>query len=156
MSRIVRGLLAAGLGLALVLGAPAATAQQGPAVVSGPAGQFYGYATPAMVVQPDGTLDYANFDIVQHDVVHDVGADGIANKKKDKWCREFKKKECPLFWSPRASLGQTVAVLGLQNLAPGEVYTFFCTLHPGMKGSLVVARRPYLDVSRGDPAGSPI
>jgi plastocyanin len=141
MRRALGGLAATVIAvLGLVAGSVSgAGAQQPPVVVSGPAGQFYGYATPAMVVQPSGTLSYANFDIVQHDVVHDVGEDGIANKKKDKWCREFKKGQCPLFWSPRASLGETVEVKGLQNLTAGEVYTFFCTLHPGMQGSLVVA-----------------
>jgi plastocyanin len=141
MRRALRGMAAIVAGVAVLVGGSVSgvSAQQAPLVVSGPAGQFYGYATPAMVVQPGGTLSYANFDIVQHDVVHDVGADGIANKKKDKWCRDFKKGECPLFWSARASLGQTVEVKGLKNLTAGEVYTFFCTLHPGMKGSLVVA-----------------
>jgi plastocyanin len=112
---------------------------QGPMIVSGAVGQFYGYLTPAMVVEKGGELSYANFDIVQHDVVQDVEADEIANKKKDKWCRDFKKGECPLFWSPRAGLGDTVAVQGTKNLKPGATYTFFCTLHPGMKGTLVVA-----------------
>jgi plastocyanin len=112
----------------------------GPYLVSGAGGQFYGYATPVMTVQAGGELSYANFDIVQHDVVHDVEVDGVANKKKDKWCKAYKKKgTCPLFWSPQASLGETVTVLGLKNLEPGGAYSFFCTLHPGMKGKLVVA-----------------
>ena len=116
----------------------AAPAKQGPTVVSVAAAQFYGYATPAMVVEKGGELSYTNFDIVQHDVVHDVAVDGVANKKKSRWCKRFKRKECPLFWSPRAGLGDTVAVKGLGNVSPGEVYSFFCTLHPGMKGNLVV------------------
>ena len=127
--------------VALLLVPATATAtetEQGPVVLSGAAGQFYGYLTPVMTVQAGGELSYANFDIVQHDVVHDVGEDGIVNKKKDKWCRSFDKGECPLFWSARAGLGDTVPVQGLKNLKSGEVYTFFCTLHPGMKGRLVV------------------
>ena len=111
---------------------------QGPVIVSGAVGQFYGYLTPAMVVQRGGELTYANFDIVQHDVVHDVKEDGVFNKKKDKWCKGFDKGTCPLFWSARAGLGETVPVEGLQNLKTGEIYTFFCTLHPGMKGKLAV------------------
>jgi hypothetical protein len=125
-----------------LLGTPASGAgvivSQGPTVISGAAAQFYGYVTPAMVVQKSGELNYVNFDIVQHDVVQDVAADGVANKKKDKWCKSFHKGECPLFWSPRASLGDQVSVLGLGNLKAGSVYTFLCTLHPGMKGRLVV------------------
>lgn len=112
---------------------------QGPVIVSGAVGQFYGYLTPAMVVQRGGELTYANFDIVQHDVVHDVKEDGVANKKKDKWCKGFDKGTCPLFWSARAGLGETVPVQGLKNLKTGEIYTFFCTLHPGMKGKILVA-----------------
>ena len=69
----------------------------------------------------------------------ELDSDEVANKKKDKWCREFKKGKCPLFWSARAGLGDTVPVQGLKNLKPGNTYTFFCTLHPGMKGTLVVA-----------------
>ena len=111
---------------------------QGPVIVSGAVGQFYGYLTPAMVVQRTGELTYANFDIVQHDVVHDVKEDGVANKKKDKWCKGLEKGTCPLFWSARAGLGETVPVQGLKNLKAGEIYTFFCTLHPGMKGKLAV------------------
>lgn len=117
--------------------ATATETEQGPVVVSGAAGQFYGYLTPVMTVEVGGELTYANFDIVQHDVVHDVEEDGVANKKKDKWCRNFDKGECPLFWSARAGLGDVVPVEGLQNLKSGQVYTFFCTLHPGMKGRLV-------------------
>ena len=112
---------------------------QGPAIVSAAGGTFYGYATPALTVQSGGELSYANFDIVQHDVVHDTEADGIVNKKKDPWCKMFNKGQCPLFWSPRAGLGDVVEVLGLKNVKAGEVYTFFCTLHPGMKGRIVVA-----------------
>lgn len=107
-------------------------------VVSGTAAQFYGYVTPLMVVEARGRLDLVNFDIVQHDVVHDVAADGIANKKKNKWCRAFKKGRCPLFWSARAGLGGSVPVKGLRNLTSGGIYSFYCTLHPGMKGKLVV------------------
>ena len=135
-----RSLIVAVVALLLIPATATATERdQGPVVLSAAAGQFYGYLTPVMTVQRTGELSYANLDIVQHDVVHDVTEDGIANKKKDKWCRSFDKGECPLFWSARAGLGDTVPVEGLKNLKVGEVYTFFCTLHPGMKGRLVVA-----------------
>lgn len=130
------------LGCLLVAGGSATAIEepkdQATYVLSGAAAQFYGYATPLMAVERGGQLDYVNFDIVQHDVVHDVKSDGIANKKKNKWCENFKKGRCPLFWSARAGLGDTVSVKGLRNLRSGEIYTFFCTLHPGMKGRLLV------------------
>lgn len=126
--------------LVAALGGTGQAQQAGVYVVSVAASQFYGYATPVIVVQQGGELGYANLDIVQHDVVQDVKADGIYNKKrKGRWCKSFKKKECPLFWSARAGLGDTVPVEGLDNVEPGQVYTFFCTLHPGMKGSLIVS-----------------
>ncbi len=129
--------------IVLATGALTATARthrrQGPTVVSGALAQFYGYLTPVMVVDSGGELDYANFDIVLHDVVHDVKTDGVANKKKNKWCKKFDKGSCPLFWSAKAGLGETVPVKGLNNLDVGAIYTFLCTLHPGMKGRLVVA-----------------
>ena len=127
------------LGSSLAGAAPAPSREQGPYIISGAIGQFYGYLTPAMMVEKGGELSYLNLDIVQHDVVQDVEADEVANKRKDKWCRDFKKGECPLFWSARAGLGDTVPVQGLKNVKPGNTYTFFCTLHPGMKGTLVVA-----------------
>ena len=142
MRKLKLGVAAVALALAIVPTAAVAgqtdRPAQGPVVLSGAGGQFYGYVTPVMVVQQGGELSYANFDIVQHDVVHYVEADEIFNKKKDPWCKMYKKGTCPLFWSARASVGEVVDVFGLQNLESGGVFTFFCTLHPGMKGSLVV------------------
>jgi plastocyanin len=92
-----------------------------------------------MIVEKGGALEYTNADLVQHDVVQDVAADGVANKRDSPWCKNFPKKKCPLFWSKRAGLSSTVPVKGLKNVKPGKTYTFYCTLHPGMKGTLVVA-----------------
>src|SRR4051794_19332647 len=52
--------------------AAAADPQLESSVVSGPQAQSYGYLTPQMVVQRGGSLQYANFDIVRHNVVQDV------------------------------------------------------------------------------------
>jgi len=73
-----------------------------------------------------------------HDVVQDVAADHISLKSgKAKWCRQFKRGKCPLFYSPLIGLNQSEEVLGVGNLKPGT-YSFLCTLHPGMKGKLIV------------------
>ena len=48
-----------------------------------------------------------------------------------------------MFWSKLIGLGVTTRVLGLRALKPGTVYTFYCTLHPGMKGKLVAMPRGY-------------
>jgi plastocyanin len=110
-------------------------------VLSGPQAQSYGYLTPLVVMQKGGALTYANFDVVRHNVVQDVAADHKALKlsvaKTTKWCRQFKKGKCPLFWSKLIGVTQQTPVLGVNRLKPGT-YSFFCTLHPGMKGKLRV------------------
>jgi polyvinyl alcohol dehydrogenase (cytochrome) len=116
--------------------APAAP-PAGMSVISGPQAQSYGYLTPQIVVQSGGTLQYANFDLVRHNVVQDVAADHKSLKKKAKWCKQFNRGKCPLFWSPLIGLSQSTEVLGISHLKPGT-YSFFCTLHPGMKGKLLV------------------
>ena len=107
-------------------------------IVSLPQGQSYGYATPYMLVQKGGKLQYANFDLVRHNVVQDVTTDHKSlTSGKAKWCRQFKRGKCPLFYSGLIGLSQSEEVLGVSALKPGT-YSFFCTLHPGMKGKLVV------------------
>ena len=121
--------------------APADASGPGLSVVSGPQAQSYGYLTPQVVVNQGGSIQYSNFDIVRHDVVQDVNADHLAYKgpksKQPAWCSQFKKKQCPLFWSKLEGVGESETVLGIQNLKPGT-YSFYCTLHPGMKGKLTV------------------
>jgi len=126
--------------LMLIGAAPASSSAvaEGMPVVSGPGAKFGGYASAAVVVQPGAKITYYNFDIEKHNVVHDAIADGVYAKKKMPWCRDFPKKKCPLFWSQLIGLDQT-PVLGLENLKAGQAYTFYCTLHPGMKGRLVAA-----------------
>jgi plastocyanin len=106
-------------------------------VVSGPQAQLYGYLTPQVIVQKGGALTYANFDVVKHNVVQDVAADHRSLKTSASWCRQFKKGKCPLFWSKLIGLTQQEQVLGVSKLKPGT-YSFYCTLHPGMKGKLTV------------------
>jgi hypothetical protein len=118
------------------VGAQALPEQQ---VLSGPGGQFYGYITPVVVVEKKGKLAYTNADILQHDVVHDARADGVYGPSRKPWCKFFRKGKCPVFWSKRAGLGQTVPVKGLDSVKRGKTYTFYCTLHPSMQGILVVA-----------------
>jgi plastocyanin len=120
--------------------AAAAPASAGPAmtVLSGPQAQSYGYLTPQIVVSQGGSLQYTNVDIVRHDVVQDVAADNKSLKGgKARWCKQFKRGKCPLFYSKLEGLTQTEQVLGVSALKPGT-YSFYCTLHPGMKGKLTV------------------
>lgn len=108
-------------------------------VLTGPAAQFYGYTAPVIATQKGGQVTYANLDIAFHNVVQDTKADGVAGSNKKPWCSSYKKGECPVFWTKQIGVGQQTEVLGLESVKPGKTYTFFCTLHPGMRGSLVVA-----------------
>jgi plastocyanin len=143
----VRRILAL-LTTAVLVTAPAGSVLAGPVdaagptdaqVVSGITAKYYGYLTPVVVIQKGGPLTYTNFDLERHNVVQDVNSDGVHGSGKAKWCKLFDKGRCPLFYSQLIGLGQSEAVKGLGSLKPfPQVYTFYCTLHPGMKGRLIV------------------
>jgi polyvinyl alcohol dehydrogenase (cytochrome) len=110
-----------------------------PHIVAGPQAQFSGYLTPAMVFsKASGKVIYTNLDVVRHDVVQDVRTDGVASKGKDPWCKRYAKGKCPVFMAPLLGLGESAELQGLKNTVAGKTYTFYCSLHPGMRGSLAV------------------
>jgi polyvinyl alcohol dehydrogenase (cytochrome) len=93
----------------------------GMVVVAGPGAEYSTYATPAVVVRAGAALSFSNADLPQHDVVAvDLGHDGR-----------------PLFRSKLVGLGEVTPVAGVEHLRPGQ-YAFTCSIHPGMKGTLVV------------------
>ena len=71
-------------------------------------------------------LTFANPDVAPHNVVSDATT-----------------KTGPIFRSTVATTGQTAPVNGVEKLKPGT-YPFYCSLHPGMRGTLKVT-----------PAGAP-
>jgi hypothetical protein len=94
----------------------------GPSIVSGPGAASTGYATPAMISFAGSKVSYTNLDNVLHDVTAaDKGADGR-----------------PLFQSKLIGLGESAAVEGTEKLESGKSYGFYCSVHPGMKGTLRV------------------
>jgi polyvinyl alcohol dehydrogenase (cytochrome) len=94
----------------------------GGAIVAVPGSTYTTYATPVMVTKPGGPLNFMNFDLPQHDVTaDDKGPDGR-----------------PLFQSKLSGLGELAPIEGLDRLKSGQTYGFFCSLHPGMRGSLIV------------------
>jgi plastocyanin len=75
-----------------------------------------------MTTKAGGPLSYVNLDVVQHDVVAaDKGPDGN-----------------PLFRSKLIGLGESAPVEGLDKVKAGQSYAFFCSVHPGMRGTLIV------------------
>ena len=94
----------------------------GGAIVAVPGSTYTTYATPVMVTQVGGPLNFMNFDLPQHDVIADEkGPDGR-----------------PLFQSKLSGLGEVAPIEGLDRVKSGQTYGFFCSLHPGMRGSLIV------------------
>lgn len=106
--------------------------------VTGPGGFLAGFIPPVVVVAPGEGITYANADIAPHNFM----ADGVYMTKKQarkaKWCSAYDAGKCPLFWSQTITAGMSTEVLGLENVKSGKTYPFYCSLHPGMKGTLIV------------------
>ena len=95
-----------------------------------------GYTTDTVVTASGGTVEFVNLDL---DIHNFTAFDDYLPKKAAKttpWCGAYKKNKCPVFWSKTIGPGET-QVQGLDSIEPGE-YTFFCTVHPAMKGTLQV------------------
>ena len=118
-----------------LLGAAPASAGE---VVTGPGAFQAGFLPPVVVITPGEKLTYSNFDIAGHNF---VASDAFLSRKaakKAKWCSGFGRGKCPLFWSPTIGTNQSTKVLGLKAVKSGSQYGFLCTLHPNMKGTLLV------------------
>jgi len=94
---------------------------ESPRIVAAPGAANTGYATPVAVVSAGDPLDFVGMDPASpHDVVSgSIGDDGK-----------------PLFRSGLVGVGST-RVVGVELLPPGD-YTYFCSLHAAMSGTLVV------------------
>ena len=103
------------------------------AVLSGPFGQSFGYLTRVAVVPVGGQLLLANADVMLHDVV----AMDAYGPDDQPWCGLFEEGRCPLFYSELARFGEVVPVHGTEQLQAGSTYTFYCTIHHSMIGTLV-------------------
>lgn len=122
--------------LALVLGvvAPAPAAE----VATAPGGFVAGFLPPVLVIAEGEPINYTNADIAPHNFIADGAFLPKKAARKAEWCTAFDAGRCPLFWSPTIGTGEVTAVRGLERLASGDQYSFLCTVHPAMKGTLVV------------------
>lgn len=101
-------------------------------VLAGPGAWVSTYTTQVVAVEQGGDLAFTNADLMRHDVISTAkGTDDAA------WCDPYPEGACPLFWSRLVGLGEETPVLGLDALEPGQTYEFFCSIHPGMTGTLV-------------------
>jgi plastocyanin len=132
MRRLFVGLAA--VALVGLLAAPSSAA----VAASGPGGFAAGYLTPVVVTAPGEAITYANFDAAPHNFVASNAFLSKKLAKKAKWCSGYDKGKCPMFWSQTITAGETTEVEGVDLLESGAQYEFICTLHPNMKGTLVV------------------
>jgi plastocyanin len=121
-----KGAIGTGLTALLVLAPATALADQ--VINAAPQNR---YTTPDVTIAQGERLSFSNNDIATHDVASDAtNPDGS-----------------PLFKSDPAAFGQTKFVEGSQYLRTGT-YTFYCSFHSFMKGTLHVS-------SAGTPAPRP-
>lgn len=100
---------------------------------TGTVGTRGGYLGGVTVVDIAGTLTFTNADISAHDVVSDA-----LGPTDNPWCSRYVAHHfCPLFASRLTGLGGQVVVEGTDQLVPGTTYTYFCSVHHWMSGTLV-------------------
>lgn len=119
----------------LALGLPAPDPVEERLALAGPGAWVAGYATPVVAIRLGDPLTLVNADLMRHDLV----AFEVYGPDTNPWCDVHDQGLCPLFWSPLIGLGEATPVLGLDQLEPGTLYPYYCTLHrSAMQGTLVV------------------
>jgi plastocyanin len=114
MSKLIRGIVAALLVLALSAGVAWADAT----IYAGPPNQFF--QGDVSIAQGEA-ITFTNMDTVPHDVTASgKGADGK-----------------PLFQSAQVGTAQSAPVAGVEYLTTGS-YPYICSIHPFMKGTITV------------------
>jgi len=133
-----RTFLLRALPLAAALAIAAPPPAQAAVALAGPGGFAAGYITPVVVAAEGEAITFVNTDVAPHDFL----ADGVflprKAAKKALWCSGYGKGKCPLFWTPTITAGETTEVMGLDRLTAGDQYPFYCSRHPGMKGTLII------------------
>ncbi|HVE98825.1 MAG TPA: cupredoxin domain-containing protein [Mycobacteriales bacterium] len=89
-----------------------------------------------ITIAPGDSLNLVNADVAPHNLVSKQSRRGVL-----------------LFTSATASTGGQVPVRGVEKLAPGA-YPFFCSIHPTMLGTLMVARGGAGSALAGAPVGT--
>jgi plastocyanin len=122
------------LGAALSVATVPAGAEVKPVVVTLPGAWVTTYATQVVVVDAARAADYVNADIALHDVW------SVATRPAgdaSPWCAKFASAKCPVFYSELIPLAEITPILGLEDVVAGQFYEFYCSIHRGMRGTLV-------------------
>jgi plastocyanin len=130
--RLVFVAVAGGL-LVSATGATAAPAVPAPAVaVAGPEAATAGFVSRAVVSVQGQALSFANGDVAGHTLTSKA-----TKPKKVKYGKKYYIIQVPLFDSDSVNGGAVGDVKGVTSLKPGT-YDFYCSLHTGMTGQLMV------------------
>ena len=135
--RNLKALLFAGVLAAAMTGAANNAGAAVNTIAAVPGSFQAGYVTPAAVAVKAAPVTFANGDIQPHNVVAKGKYLSKKAASKASWCKGYGATKCPVFWSKTVPLGGSTPVLGIDKLKAGQ-YNFYCTIHPGMKGTLVV------------------
>ena len=96
-------------------------------IVAGPQAPATGYATQQVYATAGSVVTFTNLDTTTHDVTSRATKTVVVKGKK---------RQRPLF-TGGANGGGSTALVSTKGLKPGT-YAFFCSLHPGMTGTLTV------------------
>jgi plastocyanin len=133
-SRLLATTAAAAIVLVVGASAPAHAA----VAAAAPGGFLTGFATPVVAAAQGEAITFVNTDIAPHNFVADDVFLSKKEAKRSRWCSAFTPTTCPLFWSPTITGGEQANVEGIERLESGKQYPFYCTVHPSMKGTLVI------------------
>jgi plastocyanin len=129
--RLALGAAAAGL-LAGTVGATAAPAPVPSVAVAPPQAAVIGFAVPEVLALQGQAVSFVNADVVAHTLT------SVATKpQRIRYGKKYYTIRVPLFDSGSVAALGTGDVKGVTGLKPGS-YAFYCTMHTGMKGTLVV------------------
>jgi spore coat protein A len=133
--RILFGAVATGL-LVSSLGATAGPLPTPALAVAPPEGAVVGFASPQVLALQGQSLSLLNIDTVAHTLT------SVASKpKRVKYGKTYFTIRVPLFDSGSIAGATLGDVKGVAGLKPGS-YGFYCSMHTGMKGTLVVQPSP--------------
>lgn len=122
-----------------------------PVIVSGPGSTQSTYTQPVAFAQQGDAITYVNADIATHDVTSfEMGPATAAHCVEDfdpftpGTQERFPpgpngESRCPLIYSELIGAARTTPVRGLENVGTAaRIIDFYCSIHRGMTGKLVV------------------